>query len=106
MSGKKLSGIWKPLLAPKHLTEYSAEEYMEYVKSLHREPKKKEGAKAWTFRVSEKGTPILTIRGRKPKFLTPDEAEEVQKLTKWTDEAFVTFLIKKKVEVREREIKA
>ena len=105
MSGKKQSAAWKPLLAPKHLTEYSAEEYLQYVKSLHREPKKKDAAKAWTFRVSDKGTPILTIRGRKPKFLTPDEAKEVQEVTKWGDEAFAAFLRAKKVEVRDREVK-
>lgn len=105
MSGKKQSGAWKPLLAPKRLVDYTAEEYLQYVKSLHREPAAKATAKAWSFRVSEKGTPILTIRGRKPKFLTSSEAKEVQKETKWSDEVFAAFLLAKKVEVREREIK-
>lgn len=63
------------LISPKHFTEYSAEEYREYVRSLYIEPERKKAARDFSFRINDKGTFVFTVRNRKPKYLTPEELD-------------------------------
>lgn len=79
------------LVAPKHISSFTPEEYRDYVKGqrtlyLAEQEAKKERRRLATvkkptalieginFRVNAKGTPILTVR-RKPKWISPGEIE-------------------------------
>jgi len=64
-----------PLISPKPFSEYEAKEYRDYVRSLYREPKNKEGKVIHdvSFRINDKGTYIVTIRNRKPKWISKEE---------------------------------
>jgi len=75
--------IRKEILAPKFLGQYSPLEYHEYVKGLHSllKPPPKTGkapARDISFRRNRKGTPIITIRNRDPKYITLDEFKEIR----------------------------
>ena len=64
-----------PLLSPKPFAEYSGEEYLSYIKSMYREPVNKEGkvVRDVSFRINDKGTHIITVRNRKPKWIAKEE---------------------------------
>lgn len=85
------------LLAPKHLTEFESSDWMEYVESLYQRPKP---PKNWNFRRNDKGTPIITIRNRKPKFLMPEEFAELLEEAGMSEDELRNFLKEKKVEVK------
>lgn len=63
------------LISPKHITEYSPEEWHEYVVSLYREPERKKAARDFSFRINDKGTFVFVVRNREPKYLTPEEID-------------------------------
>ncbi len=64
-----------PLLSPKPFAEYSPQEYLLYVKGMYREPRNKEGkiVRDVSFRINDKGTHIITVRNRKPKWISKAE---------------------------------
>jgi hypothetical protein len=92
---------YKPILAPKPLTAYSPAEWKDYVISLHRAPEKKV-SRVWNFRINDKGTPIITIRGRKPKYLYKDEFEEFLTDTGFDRNEGLNLLFRKQVEIKDR----
>lgn len=64
-----------PFRSGKPLMEFTPEEYHEFIRAKHQLPVSKSGAPALplSFRRNDKGTPIITVRGRKPKWATRDE---------------------------------
>lgn len=85
-----------PLISPQSIWSYTPDDYRAYVRGLRdtyqgeQEAKKQaRAAKAKkaptspipgiTFRYNNKGTPIITIRGRKPKFIAPREIDSLAK---------------------------
>lgn len=62
-----------------HLRSIQAETRAQWVakKKAAKERSTKPPAKPWSFRRSPKGTPIITIRGRKPKYLSPAELQDM-----------------------------
>ena len=56
--------------------------------------------KVWSFRINSKGTPILTIRKRKPTYLHKSELEDLLKSYPDHKEAIETLINKKGIEVR------
>lgn len=85
-----------PLIAPQSIWNYDPVAYREYIvelKNTYRaEQEQKKALKAQkarkapsspvpgiTFRYNDLGTPIITIRGRKPKYIAPQEIEALAK---------------------------
>lgn len=75
---------WIPLLAPKALRDFAATEFKNYVRGLYyKKPKKKSPAKrktplkAYSARLNPKGTLVLTIRTRDPKWISREEIAEI-----------------------------
>lgn len=79
-----------PLIAPTHFSAMSFTAFRNYIKGIKtefvREQAEMRAAKAGkptgpvkgvSFRVNDKGTPIITIRDRKPKWLAPYEIDSM-----------------------------
>lgn len=68
-----------PLLSQKHFTKFSPEEYIQYVRSLHALPKRRETSKRVSrdvsLRLTVSGKPVLTIRNRPLKYVLKVELE-------------------------------
>ena len=58
-------------------------------------------AKAWSFRVNEKGTIIITIRKRKPAYLTRSEYEEITREFATYEKDINKVLEKRKINIIE-----
>lgn len=86
------------LLAPKLFQEFNSVEWRGYVESLYQKPK---AGKSWNFRRNEKGTPILTVYGRTPKFLLPEEYKDLKTECGMSEAELLEFLKEKKVELKE-----
>lgn len=100
MSG---SNKFTPLLSPKPLSEFGAEEFRDYVKGLYfkREkrkvpPKKK---KPYSFSVNKKGTLLLKVN-RDPKALYDEELCLIGHVTKIPLGRITDLLKKKGIEYR------
>ena len=88
-----------PLIAPKHLSQYSPIEYFTYVRSLHREPERAAPPAEFTVSVNKKGTVVLRIN-RKPKYLTPSEVDKIAQQLGWKKQEAWLMIREKKVEVK------
>lgn len=81
------------MIAPKKLADFLPAEYHQFVKDMKLVKEKSEPV--WcSFRVSDRGTPILTIR-RKPKWILRSEIETLAKEHKF-DVAALYLLAKSK----------
>ena len=87
-----------PLISPKHITEFTPSEYHEYIKNLWIDPNKdKPAPKYVSFRRNDKGTPIVTVRSRKPKYVTTEEFLELCFESEMKQSEMFLFLKSKKV---------
>ncbi len=74
------------LMAPKHISEFTPEEYKQYVKDLNFHPpkkksksvKKKRALAPLVWRLNKKGTLILKIN-RTPKWISREEIAQIAK---------------------------
>lgn len=102
-----------PLLGPKLDTMQPAQwkTYVNSLRSIHmaRWRKKKElaklrsakpPAKPYGFRRNDKGTPIVTIRNRKPKWVTRQEFKDLLSLSDLSERELWNLLVSKKIEIR------
>lgn len=78
-------------LAPKHHTEYSPEEWKDYVEGLFLAPTPTEKAPDCSVRRNAKGTPVLTIRNRKPKWILRSEVEDFARTLRIPQSEFFLF---------------
>lgn len=83
----------QPLISSKPLVDFLPAEYQQFVKDM-KIIKVKEEPVWCSFRVNNKGTPILTIR-RKPKWILKSEIESLAKEHKF-DVAALYILAKSK----------
>lgn len=113
MSGRtyiNASSIWS----------YEAEEYAQHLRGIMAHDRKmkavaksrsaakarayakaKPPARAWSFWVNKKGTGVIAIRGRDPKYITKSEYEEMC-MENAAHEALIHLTLKKKkIEVRD-----
>lgn len=95
----------KPLISNKSIWKFNPANYWNYITSLYEEPslkkkKEKEPAKDWSFRRNDRGTPVLTIRNRKPKYLTKEEVILLKGESGMSSQELHLFLKKKEVAVR------
>lgn len=72
----------------------AAKERSEFTKSFQPKPR------AWSYRTSPKGNPVITIRNRDPKYLLKSEVEELIKENSVGEDVVLKYLAKKKIEVR------
>jgi len=81
------------LINTKHISTYTADEYTEHLRSIRRYTAKvvrdgkvaakariaehKPAPKSWSFRITPKGKGSITLRGRKPPYITPQEHQDM-----------------------------
>lgn len=90
-----------PLISPRPFSEFSPQEFHEYVKSLHQEPERAAPPAEFTVRLNAKGNPVITIR-REPKFLNADEVDSAAVQAGWTKQRMWLHVLKKKIPVRRK----
>jgi len=92
--------MW-PLLSPKPFTEFTPQEFRDYVISLHKAPPKK---RDFTVRLNKKGTIVLRIN-REPKFLLRSEVDEMARELGLSLQLTWSEVAKRKIEVRNESTK-
>lgn len=89
-----------PLLSPRPLSEYSAKEYLAYVTSLYQEPERAVPVRDYSVRLTAKGSPSVTVRNRKPQWLSYDEAASAARELGYPYQSLLEYLRRRKIELR------
>jgi hypothetical protein len=92
-----------PLLSPKAFSEFTPEEYKDYVISLHKAPPAKPIPAAVTWSLTKTGKPSVRIK-RQPKFVTATEVGEGALSLGVTYQELWMHLRKKKIEIKVTEV--
>lgn len=88
-----------PSIAPKQVTEFTSQEYYDYVKGLYVAPETKSPGSQITFKKTKTGKLSLTIR-RKPKWVMWSELNDIAKENNVSmSDLFVMLKHKRKEEV-------
>jgi hypothetical protein len=90
-----------PLLSPKVFSEFTPEEFRDYVTSLYQEPERATPPANYNVRVNRKGTPVIRVN-RSPKFLTQAEVTDIAQQINWSYQKLWLHLRKKKMEIKVR----
>ncbi len=88
-----------PLLSPKPFSEFSPEEFQEYVRSLYVEPERPPPPADFSVRLNQKGTPVITVR-RKPKWLTASEVQGIALDLGLPLQTLWILILRRKIEIR------
>jgi len=89
-----------PLLSPKHISDYTPEEYMDYVKSLYIDPKAgKPIPREFNATRTKKGTITIRIK-RDPKYITRAEIIILAAELKIPQSEMFLLIKKRKIEVK------
>lgn len=87
-----------PLLSPKQFADFSPPEFHAYVKSLYREPERKEPS-PYSAYLNKKGTLVLRV-SRKPKLLLTKEVDQIALAVGWKKQQTWLAIRQKGIEVK------
>jgi len=89
-----------PLLAPKHISQFEAQEYKDYIISLYIDPKADKPVKReFNASKTKKGSIVIRIN-RKPKWITRSEINILAKELNMPKSEMFLLVCKRKIEIR------
>lgn len=88
-----------PLLAPKRVSEFTPQEWLDYVTALHRAPEVRATKPPITFARTKTGKPSVKVTGRNPPYIMQSEFIQLCREHQLRQNEFFIYLKKRGISV-------